>query len=125
MTHPATHIMALIVREDSGRDEYGNQIRSETAVQVVGLFAPGGSTESTAGEDRVVTQPRMLLQPGQTIPSAIDAAVPDPVLVLDGDGVLQFDLDENDLVQGDRFDVDGAPEVWEPGVVVKLIRQTG
>lgn len=113
--------MAVITRTEAGRDGDGNTTWTESAALVVGLFAPGFSSEQTAGQDQVATQPEAILQPGQAAVHAGDAFVPDPVL----NGTGQLVLDDDGKVQGERYEVDGNPESWEPGTVVRLKRVTG
>lgn len=58
-------------------DSDGADIYADVTVTVAGVFAPGGSTEATGGQDQVTTQPTVFLpSPG---PSAIDRIAVDGV----------------------------------------------
>lgn len=70
------------------KDSYGNDVYTDTPVSTQGVFAPGGSTETTQGGDTVVTQPTVYLP---------DMAVT-PV--------------DRIVVNGETFEVDGQPRNW-------------
>jgi hypothetical protein len=101
--------ITLQVRTKTGTDAYGNDVFSTAPTVVKGAFAPGGSTEQVQGQNVLITQPTIYLQPGTDV-SAVDAV----------------DID------GDRFEVDGTPNDWinpftgwSAGVEVRLRRVTG
>lgn len=106
--HPATQDITFVSRTVSGRDDYGNNTYTETSRTVPGLYAPGGSSESTAGQDQVVSQEQVI--------------VPDPpadLVVRSTDRVRVASLPSV------TFEVDGRAESWAPGLVVPLRRVTG
>jgi hypothetical protein len=94
----------------TGRDSYGDDIYTDVDVAAQSqAFDPGGSVESVQGQDLIVTQPTVYLEPGASV-----------------DGVSAV------TVRGVRYDVDGTPAVWvspftglQRGVVVRLKRVTG
>lgn len=101
-----------VQRAVTGQDVYGNDVYTDTTVSVDGVFAPGGSSESTQAGDRVTWQPTLYLP-------APAPAVVDEVTV---NGVL--------------YQVDGRPDDWSAGspysdwlpdfpVVVHLKAMTG
>lgn len=100
-----------VQRTVTGQDAYGDDTFAEVTVAVAGIFAPGGSTETTASGDQVTTQPTLYLP--APAPSAVDTFT----------------------INGAPFQVDGAPEPWPANpftgrtpafpVVVKLRRTTG
>lgn len=121
---------ALVSRTVTGQDSMGSDTYGETVTMTAGVFAPGGSAESVAGQDQVTTQPTEYL-PADVSPTAYDYLVPD--VLVDGSGAPV--LDGNGQVQGTRYEVDGDPEVWPASpfsgwrpdlpVVVRLRRVTG
>lgn len=108
MTFPFGQTVSLVKRVKSGTDSFGNDVYTMTSTDVLGAYAPGGSTEQVQGQDVVVTQPTVYLPAGTDV-SSVDA------------------ID----VAGQRFEVDGLPNNWQnpftgwrPGVEVKLRRVT-
>lgn len=104
--------VTLVGRAKSGTDTLGNDVFAETSTDSPGIFAPGGSTEQLQGQDVVTDQPAVFLPTGTSV-AVIDAVV----------------------VGGQRFEVDGEPNIWPPNpftgwqpeysVQVKLRRVTG
>lgn len=104
--------VVLSSRVKSGTDSYGNDVYTPTNSTVDGIFAPGGSVEQLQGQDVVTDQPTVFLPTGTAV-AAVDAVT----------------------VGGQRFEVDGTPNVWPPNpftgwlpefsVQVKLKRVTG
>lgn len=80
--------VTLVTRTLSGRDNDGNDRYITVNTTIAGVFAPGGSTESTDGGDTVITQPTVYLP--LPAPTAVDEV----------------------LVNGATFEVDGDPSVW-------------
>jgi len=109
VTFPAGEPITVITRTKSGKNDYGDDVYTETATTVTGGFAPAIGFESTAAGDTVVTQPQAYLPTGTLV-------TPTSVLV----------------IRGDRYEVDGTPEDWRdpfdgwtPGIAVPLRRVTG
>lgn len=121
---------ALISRTASGADSFGDDTFTETVTMTAGLFFPGGSSELTAAQDQVTTQPTECL-PADVSVSAVDYLVPD--VLVDSNGAPVLDGSGN--VQGTRYEVDGDPQVlpaspwsgWRPDlpIVVRLRKATG
>jgi hypothetical protein len=102
-THPAEQDITLVIRADNGRDSDGNQILAGTQVTVRGLFAPGSSSELIQGQDTAIAHPSVILFPPLPTISARDGVI----------------------VNGTPYEVDGQPEQWQPGTVVRLMNVTG
>jgi hypothetical protein len=104
--------VVLSSRVKSGTDAYGNDVYTPTDSTVDGIFAPGGSVEQLQGQD-IVTDPADRVSADRDQRGRVDAVT----------------------VGGQRFEVDGAPNVWPPNpftgwlpefsVEVKLRRVTG
>lgn len=112
MTYPfATPVQYVKRSKTPGGSTYsGNEWTDAAAVATAAVFAPGGSAELTQGGDVITTQPTLYGV--------------DPTL-----GVSAFDAF---IVNGDRYEVDGDPEVYvnpftgtAPGPVVRLRKVTG
>lgn len=128
MEFGAPTALALVHRSVTGQDGDGNDIPGFTAVLAWGAFAPGGTSENIAGQDRVISQPTVYLDDVSVSLAAVDAVVvaPDVVdgaLVLDGSGYP---------VGGTSYEVDGDPgtwvspfDGWAPGIAVPLHKVAG
>lgn len=112
MTYPFAQTVTWVSRAVTGADDYGNDTFTETSATVDGaIFAPGGSTELVQGGDMVIQQPTLYNI--------------DPSLAVKPTDVF--------TVGGDRFEVDGEPQKYQPnpfdgwqvGLVVKLRKVTG
>jgi hypothetical protein len=109
LTYPFGQSITLVGRSRSGEDAYGNDTWTESTTTVVGVFAPGGSSELVQGQDTVISQPTVYLPAGTDV-TAVD----------------QIE------VGGVRYLVDGTPNTWaspftgwKAGVEVRLERVTG
>lgn len=99
----------------TGTDEYGDPVTSRTSITRTGAFAPAVGTESTTGQDQVISQPQVLFT-GQ-----------------DADDVAAIITSTSEItVRGKTYQVDGDPEDWRSpftgwhaGLVVPLRRVTG
>jgi hypothetical protein len=112
---PFTFTVTFLTKgEPTGKDGYGNDTYTPTPTVVPGcVFAPGGSTESVQGQDRVIDQPTVYAPTGTPATAYDQATVP-------GYGTC---------------DVDGKPGAWPPNpftgwqppnsVVIKLKAVTG
>lgn len=96
-------------RAVTGQDADGNDVYGDVTVTTTGAFAPQGSTELIQGEDVTLTHPTLYLSDGAPVPAATDQVT----------------------VRGEKFDIDGVPEVFhnpytgdEPGPVVRLLKVT-
>lgn len=103
LRQPAERDIVLVRRAVIGEDELGDDLYGETRSTVRGLFAPGGTSELVQGQNTVITQPTAYLFPPVPDLSAVDAVE----------------------VDNDRYEIDGDPGVWDPGVVLRLQRVTG
>lgn len=109
--YPFAQQVTWVSRTVSGQDAYGNDTFNEVLTVTSAVFAPGGSTELTAGRDTVTTQPTLY---------GVDTSLP----------VKATDVF---LIGGQPFEVDGDPQVYQPnpftgsqfGAVVKLRKVTG
>lgn len=113
MTVTYTSAITVVARTVTGQNSDGGDIYTDTTTVVDGVFAPGGSTETTQAGDTVVTQPTVYL------PAPAPAAI-DQVIV----GGVTYE------VQGDPADWSIQPNPftgWVPDlpVVVPLRRVTG
>lgn len=71
---------------DGGAEE-GNPTGSYVDTSLRGVYDPGSSSESTALQDQVTTQPTFILEPGSATPGARDRLTfPAPIGVLEVDG---------------------------------------
>ena len=88
--YPFGETVTLLRSEVTGRDGYGNDVRTDTELEVAGCPVwPRGSTEDTQGRDTVITGLTVVMPPG--------------VEVLATDRVR---------VRGVVYAVDGEPGVW-------------
>jgi SPP1 family predicted phage head-tail adaptor len=102
--------ITITTRTQTGVDEkYGNPVYTETTVTVTGAFAPAAGTETTEGQDQVVSQPLALLPYGTEIDSTAKLTI-----------------------NGLDYEIDGEPQswsspfvTWQPGISVPLKRITG
>lgn len=102
---PAEQPITLFLRGTGSRNADGNRVKPDATNPPVvsGLFAPGGSTELVDGQETVIDQPTVIIWPPHPDLSALDAVG----------------------VAGERYELDGRPQTWEPGTVIKLQRITG
>lgn len=98
---------ALIQRTASSRDEYGVVVYTESATLSPAIFWPAGSFENHQAQDQITWHDTLCLPDGTDV-TAIDAVIPEVLLDSDGQPIL----DENDEMQGDRFEIEGQPTVW-------------
>lgn len=106
--------VTLTSRTVTGTDADGNDVYGTATSTVQGVFAPGGSVESTAAREQVVTQPTVYL------PASVDVTAVDAVTV----GGLMFEVDADPQ----RWDEQPNPwSGWVPPfpVVVPLRKVTG
>lgn len=95
----------ILTETVTGQDSDGNDVTTSTEVDVLGAFAPAGSTELVQGEDVVVSNPRFYLEDGMPTPAPTDRM----------------------RIRGVVYLVDGKPQEYhnpltgeEPGAVVQL-----
>jgi hypothetical protein len=108
--YPFGETVTLLRSTVTGQDGYGNDVRTETEVEVAGCAVwPRGSTEQTAGRATVIVGLTAVLPPGTAV-AATDRM----------------------RVRGLVYAVDGEPGVWtspltgtEAGTEVALTRVTG
>lgn len=123
-------LAALVHRDESAKDEYGNQTFTETFTVLEGIYWPADSSEATAGQDQVRWHETVCLPTGTDV-SAIDAVIPRVLVDANGDPVL----DGDGHPQGTKFEVDGQPAAWpatpmsgwssEFAVVIQLGKELG
>lgn len=102
--------VTIVSRALTGQDEFGNDVYSETSVDVPRVPVwPRASSENVQGEDQVIIGLAALLPAGTDV-AAIDAVI----------------------VAGARYEIDGEPARFRspftnlnPGVQVNLTRVTG
>lgn len=106
-TFPFPETFTIHTRAVTGQDADGNDVYGDQDTLTRGVFAPQGATELIQGQDVTLTHPTLYLEDGAPAPAATDQVT----------------------VRGQRYDVDGDPEVfrnpftgYEPGAVVKLLR---
>lgn len=117
---PFVEPLALVRRTKAGVDGDGNDLLVDAVTVVGGIFAPGGSTEQTEGQQRVTDTPSALLPFGTDL-SALDAIVNKPVVDAEGQ-----------IAAGDWYELAGDPseyrspfDGWAPGLQVQLKRVAG
>lgn len=111
MNFPFGITVTLITRTPTGQDALGNDVFTDTTVDVANcFFDPGGSVELVQGQDMVTTKPTLYL--------------PDEALT-----VGPFD---QVVVDGVKYEVDGTPNYpvnpwtgWAPCIVAHLKVVTG
>lgn len=85
-------------------DDLGNVVYDETEATDDGwLFAPAGFTELVQSQDTVISNPSLYKLGATSTPSAVDAVI----------------------VDGVTYEVDGQPQLWPLGVVIRLENATG
>ena len=105
----------VTTRTQTGADDYGDPVYTETTITRKGGFNPAIGIEMTNGQDQVVVQPQAVFT-GQ---DGVDVAA-----VIDSTSAL--------TIRGKQYEVDGDVEWirspftgWKAGLVAPLKRTTG
>lgn len=115
MSAPFGEPITVTTLTQSGTDDYGDPVTASTSIVRTGAFAPAIGSESTNGQDQVVTQPQVFFtgQDADDVAAVIDSASTLTVRGL----VYQVDGDPGDW----RSPFTG----WHAGLTVPLKRTAG
>jgi hypothetical protein len=93
VSFPFVEPVTLLVNGGSTRNRFGDDVPTQTPVNVLGAFSPGVSAEQAA-QGTASTDPEVYLPPGTQVPSWIDAVT----------------------VRGNTYQVVGQPADWRSGI---------